>query len=432
MTAQVATQPISVFTAAIAQINGAVVNGEVLPDTGNQAGAASFRMLIDSMLGQRIDEAPNTIAEQALPAQIISNMLAQHNGGGSNTIAHQTLQEQLISSAINQHVGEVPNTIADQPLLGQLISSMLGQHNGEPPNPAADQTLQEVLAEESQDDIAAELAAIMPFLAAFGLTAADVKPPNTDNLTDIETRETGSQLLGALTASNVSKENSAATAITAGANAFAADDPIQLLMARHAGVNQQEGIGTVEPAFRQPEQPGPSFSSIQQAMQSAASPAQSNAPTASHSLPTPVGAGNWGEDFANRVVWMANRLESRADLVLTPPQMGRIEVSLSITGDQATANFVSGNPAVREALEAALPRLREVLADAGIQLGQTQVGAGNPQQTAQHEKNGENSAFGRPSLANDSRNMSDEEARTGSLSSFSGDSAGRGLVDVFA
>ena len=368
MTAQVSAQPISVFSAAIAQINGSSVNGEVLPDTGNLDGKASFRMLIDSMLAQ---------------------------------------------------------------------------HSGESPNPAADNTLQEVLAEDNQDDIAAELAAIMPFLAAFGLTAADVKPPAADNISGMETTETGSQLFGALTPRNVSQGNSAATAITAGANAFAADDPahadhpqtnnpIQILLARQNGESRREGVGTVEPAFRQSEQPGPSFASIQQAMQSAASPAQSNAPTASHSLPTPVGAGHWGEDFANRVVWMATRLESRADLVLTPPQMGRIEVSLSITGDQATANFVSGNPAVREALEAALPRLREVLADAGIQLGQTQVGAGNPQQTAQHEKNGENSAFGRPSLADESRNMSGEDARSGSLSSFSGGGAGRGLVDVFA
>jgi flagellar hook-length control protein FliK len=72
------------------------------------------------------------------------------------------------------------------------------------------------------------------------------------------------------------------------------------------------------------------------------------------------------------------------------------------------------------------------LADAGIQLGQTQVGAENSKHTAQHEKNGENPSFGRPTRADDSRNMSTEEARTASLSGFTGSGSGRGLVDIFA
>ena len=66
-----------------------------------------------------------------------------------------------------------------------------------------------------------------------------------------------------------------------------------------------------------------------------------------------------------------------------------------MTGDQATATFVSANPAVREAIENAVPRLREVLADAGVTLGQTQVGSDSPQQSANGNENGDNS-FKRP------------------------------------
>lgn len=142
-----------------------------------------------------------------------------------------------------------------------------------------------------------------------------------------------------------------------------------------------------------------------------------------------VGTAAWNDEVGNQVVWMANRMESRAELVLTPPQMGRVEISLSVTGEHATANFVSANPVVREALEAALPRLREILADAGIQLGQTQVGAENARQFAQQqEKNGNNFGNVPSSSATtlDTPNISITPAPAAGLK------FGRGLVDVFA
>jgi flagellar hook-length control protein FliK len=109
--------------------------------------------------------------------------------------------------------------------------------------------------------------------------------------------------------------------------------------------------------------------------------------------------------------------------------MGRVEISLSVNGDKAVANFVSANPAVREALEAAMPRLREVLADAGIQLGQTQVGAENAHQSAQQDKNGDNFAFGR-----NARLDADGALRTGAVTQPAPAmlKKERGLVDIFA
>jgi flagellar hook-length control protein FliK len=160
------------------------------------------------------------------------------------------------------------------------------------------------------------------------------------------------------------------------------------------------------------------------------SPAQSSTNRVDLPVPQPVGAPGWTEEIGNRIAWLANNSESRAELVLTPPQMGRIEVSLSIKGDQATANFASANPVVREALEAALPRLREILADAGIQLGQTQVSAENARQWAQQEKHGDNSASdqGRSNQAN----AAISPASSGGLSTATALKAGRGLVDVYA
>lgn len=144
---------------------------------------------------------------------------------------------------------------------------------------------------------------------------------------------------------------------------------------------------------------------------------------------SPVGAPQWNQELGDKIVWMSNRQESRAELVLTPPQMGRVEVSLTVNGDQASAIFTSANPAVRDALEAAMPRLREVMAEAGIQLGQAQVGAENSRQSAQQEKNGDNFASGRQGANTDTALP---QTMPGSSLADADLKVGRGLVDVFA
>jgi flagellar hook-length control protein FliK len=123
---------------------------------------------------------------------------------------------------------------------------------------------------------------------------------------------------------------------------------------------------------------------------------------------TPVGSQHWEAAIGNSLVVMAGAGQERAELVLTPPQLGRIEVSIAIKGDEASAVFVSASPAVREALESALPRLREVLADAGITLGQTHVGSESPGQTAGDSQNGDNPVSGDIAGAADGNTMQRE------------------------
>ncbi|CAG0945117.1 Flagellar hook-length control protein [Gammaproteobacteria bacterium] len=103
---------------------------------------------------------------------------------------------------------------------------------------------------------------------------------------------------------------------------------------------------------------------------------------ASMRIDTPVGSRGWDAEVGQKVVLMVNRSESRAELTLTPPQLGRVEVTIAVEGDRTSAAFVAASPAAREALEQALPRLREILADAGIALGQASVNAESPRREA--------------------------------------------------
>ena len=93
------------------------------------------------------------------------------------------------------------------------------------------------------------------------------------------------------------------------------------------------------------------------------------------SVATPIRDHAWAGDFAQKVVWLATSDRQAAQLTLNPAQMGPIEISMSVNKGHATASFFSANAEVRDAIETAMPRLREMFANAGISLGQTNVSA---------------------------------------------------------
>lgn len=99
-------------------------------------------------------------------------------------------------------------------------------------------------------------------------------------------------------------------------------------------------------------------------------------------LPSPLHSPAWTSDFGQKILWLASNDKQTAQLTLNPPQIGPIEISLNVEKGTASASFVSANADVREAIETALPRLREMFASAGIELGQTNVSAESFKQQA--------------------------------------------------
>jgi flagellar hook-length control protein FliK len=103
-------------------------------------------------------------------------------------------------------------------------------------------------------------------------------------------------------------------------------------------------------------------------------------------LQTPVGNSGWDEALGQRVLLMVSSQEQVAELSLNPPDLGPLQVTLSISNDQATATFVSQHADVRQALEAALPRLKEMMAESGINLGGASVSSGDGSQQQGFER----------------------------------------------
>ena len=112
-------------------------------------------------------------------------------------------------------------------------------------------------------------------------------------------------------------------------------------------------------------------------------PAASPIPTAAATVAVPVGNAGWDTAFSQRVVWVASNTQQIAQLHLNPPNLGPLEVRINLTSEHANAAFTSPHAAVREAIEAALPRLREMLADNGLSLGNVNVSSESFQQQAQ-------------------------------------------------
>ena len=88
-----------------------------------------------------------------------------------------------------------------------------------------------------------------------------------------------------------------------------------------------------------------------------------------------VGDAHWDQGLGERLVWMAGQRHQVAQLHLNPPDLGPLTITLTLERDQASAQFVCAQAAVREAIEAAMPRLRDMLAESGITLGNVDVGA---------------------------------------------------------
>lgn len=225
-------------------------------------------------------------------------------------------------------------------------------------------------------DLAALLAGLMP-------PAAMQTPIDPAQQTDEPAREQIS-LAAATTNTALATANPAAPAQTAVEAPVGQEDlPPTLQPARGTTGLAAQPAQTEAAAATIVADPQMPATAAEHANPPASASAQAAAPLA-HATPagdaavrvdTPVGNRGWDAEIGQKVVLLVNRQESRAELTLTPPHLGKVEVSISVNGDQTSASFVSASPAAREALEQALPRLREILAEAGITLGQASVNA---------------------------------------------------------
>ncbi len=154
---------------------------------------------------------------------------------------------------------------------------------------------------------------------------------------------------------------------------------------------------------------------------------QTAASNSQATVSTPLHSAAWPQQFSEKIVWMAKNDQQSAQINLNPPQLGPVQITLNLNGDQATAVFASPHAEVRQAIESSLPQLRDMLSTAGIALGDANVGANLAQQNP-------NNAFQTPNRAQSS--LENAILPANDNAPVAGIAAplhqGRGLVDLFA
>ncbi|GIA92550.1 flagellar hook-length control protein FliK, putative [Vibrio cholerae] len=107
--------------------------------------------------------------------------------------------------------------------------------------------------------------------------------------------------------------------------------------------------------------------------------------------PVPLNKEMAADQLAERVQMMMSKNLKNIDIRLDPPELGRMHIRMNMQGDGATVHFTVANQHAREALEQTMPRLREMLAQQGVQLGDTSVqqqSAGQQQRYTGQEQSG--------------------------------------------
>lgn len=142
-----------------------------------------------------------------------------------------------------------------------------------------------------------------------------------------------------------------------------------LMPVRQALSFREEGEGTPQPdMLLTPFRGAPSASE---------SPADPSPATGQ--LTQEMGTPAWQQALGQQVACFTRNGIQHAELRLHPKELGSLQISLQLKNEQAELHFVSPSHQVRAAIEAAVPHLRTLLAESGIALGQSSVGAGSSQ-----------------------------------------------------
>ncbi|EIO3972112.1 flagellar hook-length control protein FliK [Vibrio vulnificus] len=110
------------------------------------------------------------------------------------------------------------------------------------------------------------------------------------------------------------------------------------------------------------------------------------------------------EQVAEKVQMMMSKNLKQLDIRLDPPELGRMQIRMTMNNDIANVHFTVTNPQARDIIEQTLPRLREMLAQQGMQLADSSV-----QQQASGQQQRQYSADGQGNGQQSSRFASSNE-----------------------
>lgn len=103
----------------------------------------------------------------------------------------------------------------------------------------------------------------------------------------------------------------------------------------------------------------------------------------------PLTHPDWDKQLAEQIVWLTHKGIDSAEITLNPEHLGPVSIRIDVEHDQTSIQFTTPHAAVKEALEASMPKLKEIFAGQQLNLvdvnilsdtGSQQAGTGARQQ----------------------------------------------------
>jgi flagellar hook-length control protein FliK len=86
-------------------------------------------------------------------------------------------------------------------------------------------------------------------------------------------------------------------------------------------------------------------------------------------IPKPLTHPGWSKDLGEQIIWMNNKELATAEIKLNPVHLGPISVRIDVNQEhQTTIMFTAQHVETKEAIEASIPKLREMLATQQLNL----------------------------------------------------------------
>lgn len=103
---------------------------------------------------------------------------------------------------------------------------------------------------------------------------------------------------------------------------------------------------------------------------------------------------NWSQQMTQQVAYMIKGGFQQAEIKLNPAHLGPMEIKLTLNDDNAKVSFVTQHAPVRDVIDAAMPRLKEMLEQQGLNLSDANVSTQSEQKQAntdsQHDSDMDN------------------------------------------
>jgi hypothetical protein len=139
---------------------------------------------------------------------------------------------------------------------------------------------------------------------------------------------------------------------------------------------------------------------------------------------------DWNKDLGERILWMNSKELSAAEIRLNPEHLGPISVRIEMRNDQATIAFTAQHAAVRDVLEASLPKLREMMSDQQFNLADVNI--------SQNASSGQHQQQQQSSFQQSPKHFEAGVQRTGSMAEAAEEpengsvTVNKGLLNIYA